>query len=55
MTKDGERWAWHYDANGRLIARDLHTPKYRQRVVQSKKAYKRKPKHKGKDHEADRS
>jgi len=32
------------------IAKDLHTAKYRQRVVRSKKVYTRKTKHKGKAH-----
>lgn len=32
--------------NRSAIAADLRTPKYRKRVVQSKKAYKRKDKHK---------
>ena len=27
------------------IAKDLHTPKYKMRVVKSKKLFKRKPKH----------
>ena len=33
------------------VARDLRTPKYRQRVERSKKAYSRKPKHSGAQHE----
>jgi hypothetical protein len=31
-----------------LIAKDLRSPKYRMRVVDSKVAYERNPKHKGK-------
>jgi stalled ribosome alternative rescue factor ArfA len=33
------------------VARDLRTPKYRQRVERSKKAYSRKPKHSGAHYE----
>ena len=34
-----------------LVAKDLRTPKYRMRVVESKVAYTRKTKHKGKTNE----
>lgn len=34
-----------------LIAKDLRTPKYRMRVVESKVKYTRKPKHKGQDYD----
>ena len=30
---------------GNVVAKDLRTPKYRARVVKSKKAYRRKDKH----------
>ena len=32
-----------------LVAKDLKTPKYRMRVVESKVRYKRTPKHKAKE------
>lgn len=32
------------------VARDLRTPKYKMRVVKSKKAFRRKPKHSGKNY-----
>ena len=39
-----------YDIKPRnLIAKDLRSPKYRMRTVDSKVAYVRKPKHKGKN------
>lgn len=31
------------------IAKDLRTPKYKMRVVESDKVYKRQPKHRNKD------
>lgn len=34
------------------IAKDVRTPKYRMRVVESKVQYIRKPKHKGREHES---
>ena len=34
-----------------LVAKDLRTPKYRMRKVESKLSYARNPKHKGKAHE----
>jgi hypothetical protein len=34
-------------AKRNVVAKDLRTPKYRMRVVESKVAYKRQPKHKG--------
>jgi hypothetical protein len=36
-----------------LVAKDLRTPKYRMRVVESKVQYTRKIKHKGKEHGQD--
>lgn len=36
-----------------LVAKDLRTPKYRMRVVESKVQYTRKIKHKGKDNGQD--
>ncbi len=34
------------------VAKDLRTPKYKMRVVKSKKLYRRKVKHQGKNHVA---
>lgn len=34
-------------AKPNAVAKDLRTPKYRMRVVKMKKAYVRKPKHRG--------
>lgn len=38
--------AKRYNKPRNLIAKDLRTPKYRMRTVDSKVAYERKPKHK---------
>lgn len=38
-------------AKANVVAKDLRTPKYRMRVVESKKVYYRKPKHPGKINE----
>jgi len=35
--------------NRSAITRDLHSAKYKQRIVKSRKLYKRKAKHKSKD------
>ena len=35
-----------------LVAKDLRTPKYRMRTVESKVKYIRNPKHKGKENES---
>lgn len=35
-----------------LVAKDLRTPKYKMRVVKSKKVYRRKAKHIGKNYVA---
>jgi hypothetical protein len=38
-----------------LVAKDLRTPKYRMRVVESKVKYNRKPKHKKDSYEREQS
>jgi hypothetical protein len=35
------------EAMKNVVAKDLHTPKYKMRVVRNKTKYRRQPKHKG--------